>query len=111
VALGPPTVGIDAELLDGDRERFAAIREVTGRSTASARDGLDALRLWTTIEAVLKADGRGLEVDPRRVGIDGPAGMTGSTARVDGGPRFALLGIQSEGLVVTVAVPGPGSSL
>ncbi|RWZ59519.1 hypothetical protein ELQ92_11810 [Labedella populi] len=105
VALGPAAVGIDAEAVDGDPSRFDAIRQVTGRSAAAVDDGIEALRLWTTVEAVLKADGRGLEVDPRRVRIDGPAGTPGSSARVGDGPLFALRGIARDGLVVTLAVP------
>jgi 4'-phosphopantetheinyl transferase len=104
VALGPVAVGIDAEPLAGDPSRFAAIREVCGRSAADVADGVEALRLWTTIEAVLKADGRGLDVDPRRVSVEGIAGTTGSTAWIDDGPRFTLRGMVVDGLVVSVAV-------
>lgn len=105
VALGPTTVGIDAEPLVGDPSRFVAIREVCGRSAADIADGVEALRLWTAIEAVLKADGRGLDVDPRRVSVDGAAGTTGATAWIDDGPRFALRGTVVDGLVVGLAVP------
>jgi 4'-phosphopantetheinyl transferase len=98
-------VGIDAEPLDGHPSRFAAIREVSGRPDVA--DGVDALLLWTTIEAVLKADGRGLDVDPRRVSVEGDARTTGSSARVDTGSRFLLRGSLTDGLVVTVAVSAP----
>jgi 4'-phosphopantetheinyl transferase len=109
VALGPAAVGIDAERVAGDPARFDAIRAVTGGTPA---DGREALRLWTTVEAVLKADGRGLEVDPTRVRIEGPPGVAGATARVDGGPLFQIAGFDlpdvdssaaHDGLVVSVA--------
>lgn len=62
VAVADRPVGIDVELRDASPERLAAIREVTGR------DGLDH---WVAVEAVLKADGRGLRVDPRDVRVVG----------------------------------------
>ncbi|RWZ50848.1 hypothetical protein ELQ90_08390 [Labedella phragmitis] len=115
VAVGPVAVGIDAERVGGDPARFEAIRAVTG---GTPLDGRDALRLWTTVEAVLKADGRGLEVDPTRVGIEGPPGVAGATARVDGGPPFEVAGFDlphvdssaphGDGLVITVAWSASG---
>jgi 4'-phosphopantetheinyl transferase len=54
-------VGIDAEPHDTPRDRLAAVGELTRRRR------LDPLGAWTRIEAVLKADGRGLRVDPGEV--------------------------------------------
>jgi 4'-phosphopantetheinyl transferase len=54
-------IGIDAEPHDTPRDRLAAVGELTGRRR------LDPLGAWTRIEAVLKADGRGLRVDPGEV--------------------------------------------
>ncbi|WP_223692830.1 4'-phosphopantetheinyl transferase family protein [Leifsonia poae] len=56
-------VGVDAEPADAatDPERTTAIEHVSGR------EGADPLARWTSIEAVLKADGRGLRVDPSAV--------------------------------------------
>ena len=59
-AAGP--IGIDAELLAGSPERAAAVGALTG---------IQSLRHWTRVEAVLKADGRGLRVDPALVRVDG----------------------------------------
>ena len=56
------TIGIDIEPRNVPPERVAAIRDVAGG---------DDLRHWTRVEAVLKADGRGLRVDPRSVAIQG----------------------------------------
>lgn len=105
VAASPAAVGIDAEPLEGHPSRFAAIREVSGRPDVA--DGVEALLLWTTIEAVLKADGRGLDIDPRRVSVEGDARTSGSSAWVDTGSRFLLRGSLIDGLVVTVAVSAP----
>ena len=55
-------IGIDAELLAGSPERAAAVGALTG---------IQSLRHWTRVEAVLKADGRGLRVDPSLVHVDG----------------------------------------
>ncbi len=69
VAAGSPTapVGVDVERRDAAAagradERLAAIRLV------AAGEGLEH---WTRVEAVLKADGRGLRVDPAAVVIRG----------------------------------------
>ena len=58
-------VGIDVERSDAEHtpERDRAIASVAGAS------GGDPLQHWTRVEAVLKADGRGLRVDPRTVRI------------------------------------------
>ncbi|WP_348787719.1 hypothetical protein [Leifsonia sp. NPDC080035] len=74
VAAGP--VGIDAEPLDTDPARVAAAAFLTPGHG-------DALRRWTAIEAVLKADGRGLRVDPAAVRIEaGSAVLDGTRYRV-----------------------------
>ena len=55
-------IGVDIERRHASTERLAAIREITGD---------DGVRHWTGVEAVLKADGRGLRVDPRAIHIAG----------------------------------------
>ena len=55
-------IGIDAELVAGSPERAPAVGALTG---------IQSLRHWTRVEAVLKADGRGLRVDPALVQVDG----------------------------------------
>lgn len=59
-AVGP--IGVDVEPHHGDPGRVEAIAALTGERS---------LRHWTRIEAVLKADGRGLRVDPSLVLVDG----------------------------------------
>ena len=64
-------VGIDIEPRDATPERLAAIHDVAGG---------DDLAHWTRVEAVLKADGRGLRVDPRAVGIHGSRATLGAAS-------------------------------
>lgn len=54
-------IGVDAEPRDAAPGRAEAVRELLGTRDA------EHLRRWTRIEAVLKADGRGLRVDPASV--------------------------------------------
>ena len=54
-------IGIDAESRGTPQGRVDAISAVTGYR------GPDPLSRWTATEAILKADGRGLRVDPRDV--------------------------------------------
>jgi len=69
-------VGIDIEPAEQSAERLAAIAEVAGAEVAGAEGagGGDVTR-WTRVEAILKADGRGLRVDPRTVRTDGGIGF------------------------------------
>ncbi|GAB3389788.1 hypothetical protein GCM10027568_12500 [Humibacter soli] len=102
------TVGVDAEPAHLDAERAAAIHEIAGESP----DGAEPARHWTRVEAVLKADGRGLEVDPRGIlftVVDGVAVL----ARVADRPEeYAVLDVEApHALCVTVAlghVPAAG---
>jgi 4'-phosphopantetheinyl transferase len=103
-AVSDRRVGIDAEPVAGGAGRFDAIRALAGPWAADAADGPEALRAWTIVEAVLKADGRGLEVDPGRVLLDGRPGRVGTTASVDGsGPVYAVSTAVVDGLVLSVA--------
>lgn len=88
-------IGIDAECADARPGRIAALRELLG-------DRDDPLRRWTRVEAALKADGRGLRVEPSAVEVDDAS----ATARVPGGDRrYALHDVAvGEGLVVSVAI-------
>lgn len=54
-------IGVDLERRDISPGRLAAIQKVSGGDLAH----------WTRVEAVLKADGRGLRVDPRAVEVEG----------------------------------------
>jgi 4'-phosphopantetheinyl transferase len=62
------TVGVDVEPLEGTAERAAAIADVAGGG---------GIRHWTSVEAALKADGRGLRVDPRNVAVTGASATVG----------------------------------
>lgn len=66
--------------------------------------GADPARAWARVEAVLKADGRGLALDPALVDVV-PTGRETWTARVDGRMwRGADVGAP-DGVVAAVAVP------
>ncbi|GAA1948807.1 4'-phosphopantetheinyl transferase family protein [Agromyces allii] len=85
-------VGIDAESSATSKERVEAIREVT-----RLRSG-DALRHWVRIEAVLKADGRGLRVDPADVRVRGSIANLSDSAL-----RYRLRPVVLKGRVCAVA--------
>jgi 4'-phosphopantetheinyl transferase len=80
-------VGIDVEPRASSAGRLQAIRQVAG-------DTGHPLRHWTRIEAVLKADGRGLRVDPRQVRVHTQGAELEGTlyrfAEPDFDPRFVL---------------------
>ncbi|WP_091477854.1 4'-phosphopantetheinyl transferase family protein [Microbacterium azadirachtae] len=87
------TIGIDAER-DGASPDLAAL---------FAPSTPPDLRGWTAIEAVLKADGRGLLVAPDRVRL-----AEGDVATAPGGGEFRILPVQADpGLVVSLAVQLP----
>jgi 4'-phosphopantetheinyl transferase len=108
VAVSPRTeevsaIGVDAEP-DVDRRRDAAgLRGVLGG------DGDVTVREWTRVEAALKADGRGLRVDPARVQLQD--GSRGWTARVPGGGEIdGWDAAAPAGVTVSVAVRRGGVS-
>lgn len=81
-------VGVDIEPTDGPVERGIRITQIAGApfSTGGVR-AADPVLHWTRIEAALKADGRGLELDPRRVRVH--ESRLSAEARIDG-VRFRL---------------------
>ncbi len=83
----PARIGIDAVPADaGGLQRVLAGEAYSGvqGGTAGAAKNAAGARGWARVEAVLKADGRGLRVDPGRVRV--LAGGEGWTARI-AGPR------------------------
>lgn len=66
-------LGVDAEAVADGHRGEPGLAAVLGLSSATLTD-------WTRVEAVLKADGRGLRVDPGRVRVQ--ASAHGWTARV-----------------------------
>jgi 4'-phosphopantetheinyl transferase len=64
---GAGPVGVDAEQLD--RVAFAGFADVALGPGERARDAAARARAWTRKEAVLKAAGVGLTVDPREVDV------------------------------------------
>ncbi|KQM81492.1 4'-phosphopantetheinyl transferase superfamily protein [Agromyces sp. Leaf222] len=91
---GHVPVGIDLEPRDTSSARIRAIRTVADSA------GRDALRHWVRTEAVLKADGRGLRVDPARVVVRGrTAEITGSRPL----QRYRLRRIDVHGHIGSIA--------
>ena len=58
------------------------------RPAVEVPQGSDPLQHWTRIEAVLKADGRGLRIDPAAIGFTPAAG--GMLATTPDGARYAV---------------------
>ncbi|MEL4317603.1 4'-phosphopantetheinyl transferase superfamily protein [Leifsonia sp. YIM 134122] len=106
-------VGIDVETVAGSRERLTAIDELVPVQPGSRRvsTARATLRRWTRVEAVLKADGRGLLVDPRAVTVQRAAGrLTASVAGSETGytvlDRSIGMGLRRRA-VVSVAIADP----
>ncbi|MCH1883351.1 4-phosphopantetheinyl transferase [Agrococcus sp. ARC_14] len=91
-------VGVDAEPRETSPVRLEALRALLRHDTP------DPLLHWTRVEAVLKADGRGLRVEPADVLLEPTA--DGLTASVPGSSRrFAVHEIAlDDALVVSVAI-------
>jgi 4'-phosphopantetheinyl transferase len=100
-ALAPPgvPVGVDVE-----PQRASAGHEPTRRADLAVVLGgssRSAVRRWVRAEAVLKADGRGLRVDP------GSVVVRGRVARIGGEPTpYRIVDRRVAGCLVSVAV-GP----
>lgn len=83
-------LGVDVELDAADTTRTRDLERLLGRSREPV------LRRWTRIEAVLKADGRGLLVEPGDVRLHGrTASIAGNKtvyrfADVDGPPGYVI---------------------
>jgi 4'-phosphopantetheinyl transferase len=93
-------LAVDVELDAADAARARDLERLLGRSRQPV------LRRWTRIEAVLKADGRGLLVEPRDVRVRGThASIAGDAA------RYELADVQGpSGYVISLAWSDAGSS-
>jgi 4'-phosphopantetheinyl transferase len=94
---GSGTFAIDAEVETEPVRDAAGLNGILG-----ARSGV-RLRDWVRVEAALKADGRGLRVDPGTVAVV-PVGGQGWQAVVPGGPMIAGWDVDGPpGLVISAA--------
>ncbi len=100
VASTSTPIGVDVERRDTGVERSGVTRLTAIRRVA----GGDDLEHWTRVEAVLKADGRGLRVDPTRVSIRNDRASLG-------GVGYALTDASDDEHVISVATRlGPTGS-
>jgi 4'-phosphopantetheinyl transferase len=100
-ALGPPevAVGIDVERPRATKTRGAEADRRDAVSQLLGGTRRTAIRRWVRAEAVLKADGRGLRIDPSHVRFDG------DRARLpDRADEFRLVDRRIDGCLVSVAV-------
>jgi 4'-phosphopantetheinyl transferase len=81
-------VGIDVELADAPVDSMAAIAALVPPASRPAGRSWDPVQHWTRVEAVLKADGRGLRVDPAAVLVRREGGAISAT--IEGSPNPAL---------------------
>lgn len=117
VSIGGP-VGVDVER--GDAPDFCGFEQVALHERERAKTVLDRATVWTRKEALLKATGHGLSVDPRLLEMsapadppqllhwaapDPPAGVWMATLALD--PQFvacvAVLGVEAPQLTVQAA--------
>ena len=104
--------GIDLERLRTDAGDWALVEHVlTGRERARLRalplsERSEAfLRIWTRKEAVLKAAGLGLALDPRLVEIDG-TGVVAAPPELGRADAWTLVDVPLHGYVASLAVRG-----
>ncbi|SIT69825.1 chemotaxis protein CheY [Microbacterium sp. RU33B] len=90
-------LGIDAEL------EVDPVRDAAGLTGVLGPGSSPSVRAWTRVEAVLKADGRGLRVDPASVRVAGDG--VGWSAHIGEGGAFDGWDADGpDGVLVSVAV-------
>lgn len=104
IARAGTAVGVDVEPgrvpREADVDRRRAVVELLGGTQRSA------IRRWVRAEAVLKADGRGLRVEPGRVAFDDDRDR--ASARLPDSPIvYDLIDRRIDGCLVSVAVARP----
>jgi len=117
VAAGQP-VGVDVECLRAGPWNLLPSQALTPSELATLEHevGMERdrafLRFWTRKEALLKAAGVGLAVDPRELEVSGP-GLPASVLRVPAQlgreSDWSIRDIELPGLVAAVALAGPVS--
>lgn len=114
VALAGAPVGVDVERAGSADDALAGVALADGEQPAAGPDGV--LRTWVRKEAVLKAAGTGLSVDPRALRVSAASGdplvtATGPAAAPDGA-RWWLTDLDlGAGHVVALAVAlSPGAA-
>jgi len=96
-------LGIDAELLSDPRRDAAGM-------TGLLQDGETTAREWTRVEAALKADGRGLRVEPATVHVIVGPSPGEWAASVPGGAIYTGWDAAGpDGVLVSVAILSPAA--
>ncbi|HET7902311.1 MAG TPA: hypothetical protein VFL59_14095 [Candidatus Nanopelagicales bacterium] len=93
-------VGVDAELLDA--AEFPGFDDVVLGVGEMDDHALDRTRVWVRTEALLKACGTGLSLDPREIAIDDHGRVTSTVAGLPASVR--LLDLELLGRAVSVVV-------
>ena len=96
-AVGPRALGIDAEVETDPRRDAGGMRGVLGPETTTAR-------AWTRAEAVVKADGRGIRIDPASV-VVADEGRAGEWRATVGDGRYRGWDVAGpSGIVLSAAI-------
>ena len=105
-------VGIDVEPVDTSVDAISAIAALVPPTSRPAGRTWDPVQHWTRLEAVLKADGRGLLVDPSSVVIEAGEGAISATVGTEpDAVRYAIADVRLDRRVrasVAIAPPKPG---
>jgi 4'-phosphopantetheinyl transferase len=110
-------VGVDVEVLRSDAARWSLVSHALTERERQRLDVLDAptraesfLRVWTRKEAILKAAGTGLGIDPRRLELD-DLDVVAVPRQLGQANDWTLADVPLAGYAATIALKGRLSSL
>jgi 4'-phosphopantetheinyl transferase len=110
-------VGVDVELLRPEAAAWALVEQALTKREQAGLDGIAAparaesfLRTWTRKEAILKAAGTGLGIDPRRLELD-DNDVVAVPRQLGQADDWTLADVPLVGYAAAVAVRGRLSSL
>jgi len=85
------SIGVDVEVADVAAETLESICTLVPPASRPAGRRWEPVQHWTRVEAVLKADGRGLLVDPAEVKVEAHDGLvTAGVANADPETQYVL---------------------
>ena len=109
-------IGVDVELADAPIASLAAVSSLIPPAARPAGRNWEPIQHWTRVEAVVKADGRGLAVDPAEVTVETRDGaisahLTPVPGASDDSGRYALADVRLDPAVrASVAVGLSGAA-